>query len=140
MFGALTQLTDAQGFIQPNPILMQTPEIFNINSLNPVQQPSNLPTKVEDPLRELVLCSNDKNVDPEKLKFLAQSAANLVNDDELNPQAQGSKSMKTLAGIFAGTETFVKKVEENLTKKYAALEPSDSDGFGGNLLPSIGTF
>lgn len=131
MFGALNQLTESQGFMQPNQHITPTPEIFNINSLNPIQQTANLQTKVVDPLRELVLCSNDKDADPEKLKFLAQSAANLVIEEDLNSQVQASKSIKSLAGIFAGTETFVKKVEENLTKKYAALEPSDSEGFGG---------
>lgn len=42
--------------------------------------------------------------------------------------------MKSLAGIFAGTETFVRKVEETIKKKYVALEPSDSEGFGGNII------
>lgn len=123
MFGALSQLTESQGFT-PNP-----PNLTFSQTLT-VQVSNNFPTKVDDPLRELVLYSNDEEADPEKLKFLALSAANLVTDgaDKSNVV---SKNMKAFAGIFSGTGTFLKNVEENITKKYSALDPSDSEGFGG---------
>ncbi|KAG5892428.1 hypothetical protein JTB14_003364 [Gonioctena quinquepunctata] len=125
MIGALSQLTEHQEFTQPTQDIQKQSDIFRISP----NQNSSSQGKVEDPLRELVLCSNDKNADPEKLKFLALSAANLVKEEETSKN-QVTKSVKALAGIFSGTENFVKKVEENLKRKYAALEPSDSEGFG----------
>lgn len=62
-----------------------------------------------------------------KLNALATKAAN-IETEIIKP----STTIKSLAGIFAGTETFVRKVEETIKKKYVALEPSDSEGFGGN--------
>ncbi|XP_056638835.1 transient receptor potential cation channel subfamily V member 6 [Diorhabda sublineata] len=102
----------------------------SVNSNLLQQIPINSP-KVEDPLRELVLCE-EKDADPEKLKFLALSAANLVKEEPSPKQSSQSTSInvKALAGIFVGTETLIKKVEENLKKKFAALDPSDSEGFG----------
>ncbi|KAJ8967525.1 hypothetical protein NQ314_002840 [Rhamnusium bicolor] len=139
MFGALTQLADSQGFRENMPTV--TPQIFTVEKPPvPSNLPaSNVPLQVEDPLRELVLCSSHEDADPEKLKFLALSAANLAKEKEAAiTQSQTSKSVKSLAGIFTGTGAFVKKVEENLKKKYAALEPSDSEGFGeGPLLGKI---
>ncbi|XP_074036359.1 transient receptor potential cation channel subfamily V iav [Leptinotarsa decemlineata] len=127
MIGALSQLTESQGFTEPIRNIQKQTEFFEVSA----NQHLNSLVKVEDPLRELVLCSNEKDVDPEKLKFLALSAANLVKEEEAKKnKGQVTKSVKALAGIFTGTENFVKKVEENLKKKYAALEPSDSDGFG----------
>lgn len=136
MFGALTQLTDSQSFIQTQNVT--APQLVTQKCETITQKPcapsdkfvTNL-IKIEDPLRELVLCSSDKDADPEKLKFLALSAANLVKEENSVTFSQASKSVKGLAGIFTGTETFVKKMEENLKKKYSALEPSDSDWFGG---------
>ncbi|XP_057656307.1 uncharacterized protein LOC130893886 [Diorhabda carinulata] len=117
MFGAFTHLSESQSSSVNSNLLQQIP----INS-----------PKVEDPLRELVLCE-EKDADPEKLKFLALSAANLVKEEPSPKQSSQSTSInvKALAGIFVGTETLIKKVEENLKKKFAALDPSDSEGFGG---------
>ncbi|KAF5290002.1 hypothetical protein FQR65_LT11668 [Abscondita terminalis] len=81
-----------------------------------------------DPLRELVLCSKNYETEPEKLNHLAVQAANLTATEEISSKPSSS-SAKVLAGIFAGTETFVKKVE-TIKKKFAALEPSDSEEFG----------
>lgn len=137
MFGAFTQLADSQGFTQTQnatkpQLVTQTSQSVAQKPCLPLDKFAVSPIKIEDPLRELVLCSSDKDADPEKLKFLALSAANLVKEEE-NPVNfnQASKSVKSLAGIFTGTETFVKKMEENLKKKYSALEPSDSEWFGG---------
>lgn len=135
MFGALSQLAESQGFSQKPPTICAGQPIPTIVSVD-------YPPKVEDPLRELVLYSNDKNADPEKLKFLALSAANLVTDASNIPSSPSNlvpKNMKTLAGIFSGTGAFIKTMEENISKKYSALEPSDSDGFGGatNLRKNI---
>lgn len=82
--------------------------------------------ETDDPLRDLVLC---KDCEPMKLNALATKAANI---DALTETTKPSTTIKSLAGIFAGTETFVRKVEETIKKKYVALEPSDSEGFGGN--------
>lgn len=90
--------------------------------------------ETDDPLRDLVLCSKNKDCEPTKLNALATKAANL---ETLNETAKPSTTMKSLAGIFAGTETFVRKVEETIKKKYAALEPSDSEGFGGRCCMKI---
>ncbi|CAH1154093.1 unnamed protein product [Phaedon cochleariae] len=124
MLGALSQLTESQGLMQPSQTTSIPQDIFTISS-------TVTPIKIDDPLKELVLCSSDETADPEKLKFLAQSAANLAKLEEAEKsQGQVTKSVKVLAGIFTGTETFVKKVEGNLRKKYSALDPSDSEGFG----------
>lgn len=73
------------------------------------------------------------------LKKLASAAANLPTETETIPtQKIETKNVKNLAGIFAGTEMFVKKVEESVRKKYASLEPSDSEGIGdGPLLGKV---
>lgn len=149
MFGALTQLTDSQGFIQTQTVakpqvVTQMPQLVTQKPCPPSNKFAPTAIKVDDPLRELVLCSSDKDADPEKLKFLALSAANLVKEEENAVSfTQASRSVKSLAGIFTGTETFVKKMEENLKKKYSALEPSDSEWFGGNnniLMCKIGNY
>uniref|UniRef100_A0A6P7H5H1 Uncharacterized protein LOC114346401 n=1 Tax=Diabrotica virgifera virgifera TaxID=50390 RepID=A0A6P7H5H1_DIAVI len=128
MMGALTQLTDSQCLPQISP---STPKPV-AESKFCQSLAANCP-KIEDPLRELVLC-DEKDADPEKLKFLALSAANLAKEEVHNQsQVQSQPSgvnVKTLAGIFAGTETLIKKVEENLKKTLAVLDPSDSEGFG----------
>nr|XP_015838709.1 PREDICTED: uncharacterized protein LOC658747 isoform X2 [Tribolium castaneum] len=118
MIGTVTQLTDSQGYIMQNS----------------VKKEEKIVATLEDPFRELVINANDSNCDPEKLKMLALSAANLKDVEELSVAKPQTKSVKSLAGIFAGTETFVRKVEETIKKKYAALDPSDSEGFGGNCL------
>lgn len=125
MFGALSQLTEAQGFSQKPPNILTT--------LAPNEVKPSFPAKVDDPLRELVLYSNHKDADPEKLKFLALSAAKLATEEVEKPPNPIAKNMKTFAGIFTGTGAFIKNVEENISKKYSALDPSDSDGFGGNF-------
>lgn len=115
MIGTVSQLTESQGYIQN---LVSKKDDIKVTTL-------------EDPFRELVINSNNSNFDPEQLKVLALSAANLENIEETTIAKQQTKSVKSLAGIFAGTETFVRKVEETIKKKYAALDPSDSEGFGG---------
>ena len=117
MIGTVTQLTDSQGHIA--------------TTKNTKKDDGVKATSSEDPFRELVINSNDSNCDPEKLKMLALSAADLRDVEEVSISKQQPKSVKSLAGIFAGTETFVRKVEETIKKKYAALDPSDSEGFGG---------
>ncbi|KAF5276287.1 hypothetical protein FQA39_LY06636 [Lamprigera yunnana] len=79
-----------------------------------------------DPLHELVLGS--KNFEPEKLNHLAVQAANLTSTEEISSKPPTSGA-KVIAGMFTGTETLVKKVE-NIKKKFAALDPSDSEEFG----------
>lgn len=124
MFGALSQLTESQGFSQkpPNMFVAQTVS-------NEVKQ--SLAVEVNDPLRELVLYSNNEDADPQRLKFLADSAANLVSEETEKSSNSTSKNMKVLTGIFAGTGTFIKNVETNISKKYSVLEPSDSEEFRG---------
>lgn len=124
MLGALSQLTESQGFSQ---------KISNVACGQPVHSEiiPKLNIKVDDPLRELVLYSNNADADPEKLKFLAVSAANLATEELDNTFNKMTKNMKVLTGIFAGTEAFIKNVEDNISKKYSALEPSDNEGFGG---------
>ncbi|XP_072382933.1 uncharacterized protein iav [Diabrotica undecimpunctata] len=129
MMGALTQLTDSQCLPQISP-----PAPKPIADSKFCQSLIASGPKIEDPLRELVLC-DEKDADPEKLKFLALSAANLAKEEAHNQsQIQSQPSgvnVKTLAGIFAGTETLIKKVEENLKKTFAVLDSgSDSEGFG----------
>ncbi|KAL1514086.1 hypothetical protein ABEB36_003405 [Hypothenemus hampei] len=91
-----------------------------------------------DPLRDLVLESMDTN-NPERLNTLAIQAANLPHTDEISlpNENKATPSVKNLAGIFAGTDNFVKKMEEKVKKKYTALECSDSDGLGDVLLGKI---
>lgn len=86
-----------------------------------------------DPLRELVL-ESASNANPEKLTSLAAQAANLSLTEVIMPQQnKATTSVKNLAGIFAGTDGFVKKIEQKVKKKYSALECSDSEGFGGEF-------
>lgn len=124
MLGALSALSESQKFSE------KLPNSFT-NPISEVQ--SILSVEVNDPLRELVLYSNNEDADPEKLKFLALSAANLVSDTDKSPHLT-SKNMKVITGMFTGTGIFMKNVEENSSKKYSALEPSDSEGFGGNVI------
>lgn len=97
------------------------------------QPPTVVSSEIDDmdPLRELVLCSRDK-CETEKLQDLAVKAANISNAQEIT--LKPNISVKNVAGIFAGTGAFVKKVEQTIKKKYSTLDPSDSDGFGGKIL------
>lgn len=124
MIGALSQLAECQVFLQ-NPT---TTEV----TLTATQDSMQL-LKVEDPLRELVLYSNDKNADPEKLKFLAHSAANLVTEDSNSSSNPIPKNMKILTGIFTGTGTFIKNMEDSISKKYSVFDDPSEDEFGGKL-------
>lgn len=114
MMNTLSKLTESQVPVIPNSASVE------IKVTNP-----------EDPFRELVINEQNGDCDPEKLKFLALSAASLKHSEEIPVVKEQTKSVKNLAGIFAGTETFVRKIEETVKKKYSALDPSDSEGFGG---------
>lgn len=120
VFGTLTQLNDSK-MDQSIPIPPQSKLFAKILST-----PMDYSEPVDDPFRELVL--SKRNTDPNKLKELANRAANLENIEEV--PSKPPATVKSIAGIFAGTDTFVKKVEETIKKKYAALEPSDSEGYG----------
>lgn len=119
VFGTFTQLTDskADSNIPQSNLFSNTLTKTYMEELEPM----------EDPFRELVMSKT--NTDPEKLKNLASKAANLQNIEEI--RLKPATTVKSIAGIFSGTDTFVKKVEETIKKKYAALEPSDSEGYGG---------
>lgn len=158
MFGTLTQLKDTQvpsdlankvpvpqqpplpapPIIKPSvpPIIKPSAPLPSAIPKIPATQSDNLQTikhidsNIPDPLRELVLCSKNYESEPEKLNHLAVQAANLPVVEEISVKAPTS-GVKVLAGIFAGTEMFVKKIEDNIKKKFAALEPSDSEEFGG---------
>lgn len=121
VFGAFAQLNDAK---DDQTVTKQSQSNLFAKILNTSNQPCTEPA--EDPFRELVLSKND--TDPDKLRHLADRAANL-NDIEEIP-LKPPTTVKSIAGIFTGTDTFVKKVEETIKKKYAALEPSDSEGYG----------
>lgn len=124
MYDALSQLSDSQLLLQKSPTIQITLPMTN--------EVNKFPDKIEDPLRELVLYSNDENADPEKLKYLALSAANLVTEVAGPSSNSVPRNMKSLAGIFAGTGNFIRNVEENIAKKYSALDPSENEGFGGH--------
>lgn len=117
MFGALTQLSDSTADQVPKP---PQSKLF-AKILNTAE------STIEDPLRELVL-SSKHTTDPNALREIANRAANLQNVEEV--PLRPATTVKSIAGIFTGTDTFVKKVEETIKKKYAALEPSDSEGYG----------
>ncbi|CAG9860364.1 unnamed protein product [Phyllotreta striolata] len=160
--GAVQGLNLASGKLPPsyndalkttNPVQFNNQMNLNINTKN-----ANLPNGVMpltsndrapipiivDPLKELVICS-EKEEDPEKLKFLALSAANLAKEeselrrlkvDTRSPTAGNDVaaaapdvSVNVLASVFGGAETMIKKVEGNL-KKFALLDPSDTESFG----------
>lgn len=136
MFGTLTQLTESQ---VPSAVLADN---YHAPAPNTIIAPNNIPiiqcttntinkthVSTDDPLRDLVLCDKNLEYEPNKLNALAVKAANMSTAEEV--AAKPATTMKSLAGIFAGTETFVKKVEETIKKKYAALEPTDSEGCGG---------
>lgn len=140
--GALTAALDVMAFthdlevtnLQPNNTvkpnnLTQNNQIVTKNEPVPISTEISILPNIEtdDPLRDLVILSND--CEPTKLNALATKAANIEAQAEPKP----STTIKSLAGIFAGTETFVRKVEETIKKKYVALEPSDSEGFGGKI-------
>ncbi|XP_044754337.1 uncharacterized protein LOC123313493 [Coccinella septempunctata] len=113
-----------------------TPEHFEKSKLQGIpeikyNQPI-LPDKDNDPLRLLVIYSEDSKCDPEILKQLAFAAANLKDIEKVS--AKREAGVKVLAGIFAGTEEFVKKVEQTMKKTYSILDPSDSDGIGGTKI------
>lgn len=124
VFSALTQLNDAK-VDQTTNLAPKPPQSKLFAKI--LNTPNEICTEpMEDPFRELVLCKT--NTDPDKLKHLADRAANLNNIEEI--PLKPATTVKSIAGIFAGTDTFVKKVEETIKKKYAALEPSDSEGYG----------
>ncbi|CAG9772874.1 unnamed protein product [Ceutorhynchus assimilis] len=110
MLGTLTQLT-------------------NVQDIGPVR----------DPLRDLVLESLQQENNSERLNTLAFQAANLPQTEEivLGSDSKAVPSVKNLAGIFTGTDNFVKKMEEKVKKKYSVLECSDSEGFGDVILGKI---
>lgn len=115
LFGTYTQLADSQ---VPN---TYKPIPSSAQNIQPNQT-----TEFDDPLRRLVIC--ERNIEEETLKELANQAANLQQTEEIS--VKQNVSVKNLAGIFAGTDTFVKKVEENIKKKYAAFDSTDSEGCG----------
>ncbi|KAI4461974.1 transient receptor potential ion channel protein [Holotrichia oblita] len=130
ILGTFTQLSDTGNVQGAKPTGLG-------NFLSKTNQSKSSTSELEDidPLRELVLCSRSI-CESEKLETLAAKAANISNADEitLKPNA----SVKSVAGIFAGTDAFVKKVEQTIKKKYSTLDPSDSDGFGeGPLLGRV---
>ncbi|XP_060529714.1 uncharacterized protein LOC132704064 isoform X2 [Cylas formicarius] len=131
MLGTLNQLTASQG------IKDTQNEKTSFPKLNAEPIPSLIVTS-SDPLRELVLHSNDTNAKPEVLRAYALAAANLPqSNDEIPCQTKATQSVKSLAGIFAGTENFVRKVEENIKKKYSTLIPSDNEDVTDVLLGKI---
>lgn len=133
MFGALTQLAESQ---VPSDVILNNfqtpvtnPTISNIPIIQCTTNTVRVSVDTDDPLRDLVLCDKIQECEPNKLNALAVKAANLSIAEEV--VSKPGTTMKSLAGIFAGTETFVKKVEETIKKKYAALDPTDSEGCGG---------
>ncbi|XP_066138980.1 uncharacterized protein iav [Euwallacea fornicatus] len=144
MLGTLTQWTASPSIKDPTVASSASLNILNTTliSTSPAAQheivsPS---TPTMDPLRELVIESID-NKNPERLNVLANQAANLSTKEELDLSQQNkptTSSVKNLAGIFTGTDNFVKKVGEKVKKKkYSVLEGSDSDGFGEIILGTI---
>lgn len=137
MLGTLSQFTGGDVFLQPPSDAVNNRLKITTRHEDGGAQQGGISIVVPDPFRDLVINSHDSNFDPEQLKLLAISAASLNTTDVMQGNAKASsstKSVKTLAGIFSGTETFVRKVEETLIKKkYAALDPSDSEPFGGQF-------
>ncbi|KRT78424.1 hypothetical protein AMK59_6801, partial [Oryctes borbonicus] len=123
IFGTFTHLSDAPDLQASKPLAFG-------DNLSKTTQLKSSTSEIEnvDPLRELVLCSRIK-CETEKLQDLAVKAANISNAEEIT--LKPNVSVKSVAGIFAGTDAFVKKVEQTIKKKYSTLDPSDSDGFGG---------
>uniref|UniRef100_A0AAR5PGZ3 Ion transport domain-containing protein n=1 Tax=Dendroctonus ponderosae TaxID=77166 RepID=A0AAR5PGZ3_DENPD len=121
MLGTLGQLSASQAVRDP-------PRSPKPNQAGPnmIQQP------FTDPLRTLVLESLVET-NSARLSVLAAQAANLPDTAEIvSCPNTATTSVKNLAGIFAGTGNFVKKIEEKVKKKkYAVLECSDSESFGG---------
>lgn len=109
--------------------------LANIPMMQCASNLSKVSVETEDPLRELVLCSKNESCERNRLNALAARAANLSAAEEV--VSKPGTSMKSLAGIFAGTETFVRKVEETIKKKYTALDPSDSEGVGGKSICNV---
>lgn len=127
MLPTVDQFQGSKSNIEQNErtMLQTIPEInFNTAPL--------LPNKKNDPLRLLVIYSEDPKCDAEVLKQLAFAAANLSGIDKVSTKRE--VGVKVLAGIFAGTEEFVRKVEQTVKNTYSILDPSDSDGIGGNFI------
>lgn len=137
MFGALTKLADSQaitgvstsapGTHKPSaaaavPAAVTLPSGTTVTTVNELLAP------YEDPLRELVLYSHKKHGSKEKMNELAHQAANLQNCEVITQKSE--ISIPNLAGIFTGTETFIKKVEETIKKKSPLIDASDSDNIG----------
>lgn len=127
MLPTVDQFQGSKSNIEQNErtMLQTIPEInFNTAPL--------LPNKKNDPLRLLVIYSEDPKCDAEVLKQLAFAAANLSGIDKVSTKRE--VGVKVLAGIFAGTEEFVRKVEQTVKNTYSILDPSDSDGIGGTKI------
>lgn len=121
MLGALNQIAASQGINQAT------------SSSQPIMAACANNALTVDPLRELVLESLVQTHNPERLSILAAHAANLPETEEIKVPCDNSatSSVKNLAGIFTGTDNFVKKIEEKVKKRFSALECSDSESFGG---------
>lgn len=85
-----------------------------------------------DPLKALVELSFQCDFDPRRALELAILAANLPETEEIVMKSFTATS-KCISNIFGGDS----KPNEIVVKKYADLDPSDSDGFGGNDIKLI---
>ncbi|KAF7280410.1 hypothetical protein GWI33_006076 [Rhynchophorus ferrugineus] len=133
MLSTLSQITASQAH---NDISVTTKSLSTL----PIHLPgeSNVTAIPQDPLRDLVLQSLDQPKNPDDLKTLAIQAANMPENVEvISAQNKATSSVKNLAGIFTGTDTFIKKVEEKMKKKYSVLDTSDCEGFGEVVLGKI---
>lgn len=88
-----------------------------------------------DPMRELIHQSINKTCDPNLLLNYANQATNLQNF-EIIPIQKCEASISNLAGVFAGTEAVVKKLEVTVKRKSSFMDASDSDNMG-TYLPNI---
>lgn len=92
-----------------------------------------------DPMRELILQSITQTCDLNILMKYANQATNLQNF-EIIPIQKCEASISNLAGVFAGTEALVKKVELTVKRKSSFMDASDSDNMGKVYLPDIYKF
>lgn len=131
------QVNNQQNILKENSELSTQYVQIPPNTSEPITPYTQIPAKhqsklgVDDPFRELVLCSKIEDCVPDKLNELATRAANLHQTEEITIKQNASGNVKALAGIFSGTEALVKKVETTIRKKYSVLDPSDSEGYGG---------
>ena len=98
------------------------------------QRVEHLPTSNDtlDPLRDLVLQSKNSQQN-DVLNELAVKAASLTTNSE-EILVKSKISVKNVSGLLAGTDAFIKKIEETITKTCPTLNHSDSDGFRGTNL------